>query len=193
MQCLSAHLLSAGRICDEHGIYIPKDSPPPPLEESDPEDWGTFDSQQQFKTGDFLFRKNQMSGGDIDTLMKLWSESGATAPFQNHGDLYDRIDASTVGEAPWDSFSVSYDGPPVEPGHETPDWMLQEYEAWFRDPVQLIRNLVANPDFADEFDYTPYHEYDHQGTHRFQDFMSGDWAWREAVCSLIATSESSHG
>ncbi|KAF7965204.1 hypothetical protein HWV62_45085 [Athelia sp. TMB] len=180
-----------GRICDEHGVYIPKDSPPPPLEESDPEDWGTFDNQQQFKTGEFLFRKNQMSGGDIDTLMKLWSESGATAPFQNHSDLYDRIDASTVGEARWDSFSVKYDGPPVKPGHETPDWMLQEYEAWSRDPVQLIRNLVANPDFADEFDYTPYHEYDHQGTHRFQDFMSGDWAWREA--DTITKDPNTHG
>ena len=119
--------------------------------------------------------------------MKLWSDGGATAPFQNHGDLYDRIDESTTGEAPWDHFSVSYDGPRPKPGEEVPDWMSQEYEAWYRDPVQLIHNLVANPDFVDEFDYTPYHEYDQEGTHRFHNFMSGDWAWREAVCFLVAT------
>lgn len=179
---MCAYPLSTGRICNQQGVYIPEDSPPPPLEhENDPEDWGTFDSKLQFETGDFLFRKNQMSAGDIDALMKLWSESGTAAPFKNHDDLYNRIDASNVGEAPWDNFSISYDGQLPEGNVETPDWMTQEYEGWFRDPVQLIRNLVANPDFKDEFDYAPYHEYDQQGKHRFHNFMSGDWAWREAV------------
>lgn len=175
--------LCAGRICDEHGVYIPEESLPPPLEhDNDPDDWGTFDSKHQFETGDFLFRKDQMSGGNIDTLMNLWSDSGATAPFRNHDDLYNRIDASSVGEAPWDDFTLSYNG---ELPEEHPEWMTQEYQGWFRDPVQLIRNLVANPDFKDEFDYVPYHEYDAQEKHRFHNFMSGDWAWREAVHNLL--------
>lgn len=126
-----------------------------------------------------------MSGGDIDTLMKLWSDSGATSPFRSHDDLYNRIDSSAVGEAPWADFTVSYGGAPPEDGSEPPEWMSQEYQAWFRDPVQLIRNLVANPDFKDEFDYAPYQEYDLQGKHRYQDLMSGDWAWRQAVCVSV--------
>lgn len=128
-----------------------------------------------------------MSGGDIDTLMKLWADSGVAPPFRNHNDLYDRIDASDVGEAPWDEFTLSYDGhiPGDESESEAPEWMTQEYQAWFRDPVKLIRNLVANPDFKDEFDYTPYQEYDEHGQHRFQDLMSGDWAWRQAVRIIL--------
>ena len=177
----------AGRICNEHGVYIPKDSSPPPREDGDSNDWETFDNRNQFETADFLFRKNQMSGGDIDTLMKLWADSGATPPFRNHDDLYGRIDASAVGEAPWDHFTVVYDGlipnGPNDP--EPPEWMTQEFQAWFRDPVQLIRNLVANPDFKDEFDYTPYQEYDEHGEHRFQDLMSGDWVWRQVVCFIL--------
>lgn len=180
--------LYTARICDQHGIYIPEESlPPPPEHDNDPDDWGTFNSRNQFETGDFLFRKNQMSGGDIDTLMNLWSDSGATAPFQNHDDLYSRIDAASVGEAPWDDFTLSYNGELRVPegDAEPPEWMTQEYQGWFRDPVQLIRNLVANPDFKDEFDYVPYHEYDKHNKHRFHDFMSGDWAWREAVRDFL--------
>ncbi|KAF7982136.1 hypothetical protein HWV62_29873 [Athelia sp. TMB] len=183
------HPTLTGRICDKNGVYIPDDSPPP-LEPDNADDWGTFDNKIQFETGDFLFRKNQMSGGDIDTLMKLWSDSGATAPFQNHADLYNRIDSSTVGEAPWTDFSLAYDGK-LPRKSEPPEWMTQEYQAWFRDPVQLIRNLVANPDFKDEFDYVPYHEYDENNKHRFQDFMSGDWAWRQA--DIITKDPRTHG
>lgn len=173
----------SGRICDEDGVYIPVDSAPPPLEhDGGPDNWGTFDNKTQFETGEFLYRKNQMSGGDIDTLMKLWSGSGAPAPFRNHADLYGRIDSSAVGEVPWSDFTLSYDGELPGGDSEPPEWMEQEYQAWYRDPVELVRNLVANPDFKDEFDYVPYHEYDEHGKHRFQDFMSGDWAWRQAVC-----------
>lgn len=117
----------------------------------------------------------------MDALMKLWSDSGAAPPFHNHADLYDRIDSSSVGDAPWTDFTVSYDGDIPEGESEPPEWMTQEYQVWFRDPVQLMRNLVANPDFKNEFDYTPYQEYDQQGKHRYQDLMSGDWAWRQAV------------
>lgn len=185
--CVYSSVLCAGRICDQHGVYIPEEgSLPPPFEHNkDPNDWGTFESKNQFETGDFLFRKNQMSGGDIDTLMHLWSDSGASAPFRNHDDLYNRIDTSSVGDAPWDNFTLSYDGELPDGDSEHPEWMTQEYQAWFRDPVQLIRNLVANPDFKDEFDYVPYHEYDAQEKHRFHNFMSGDWAWREAVHNLL--------
>ncbi|KAH9009824.1 hypothetical protein EDB85DRAFT_1881130, partial [Lactarius pseudohatsudake] len=37
-----------------------------------------------------------------------------------------------------------------------------------------------NPDFDCEFDYIPFCEFDAKKRRRWQDFMSGDWAWREA-------------
>ena len=49
------------------------------------------------------------------------------------------------------------------------------------DPYQLIHNLLQNPDFHAEFDYTPYQEYSMEGNHRFHNVMSGNWCWCEVV------------
>ena len=43
--------------------------------------------------------------------------------------------------------------------------MTEDHEIWFRDLVTLLENLLANPDFKDEFDYTPYQEYAADGSH----------------------------
>jgi Plavaka transposase len=107
----------------------------------------------------------------------------------NHREMYRTIDASpglqSLGDdatGRWQSFCISYeyeDDPWAPPGPRQ-SWMDYEYEVWFRDPEKLVQELIANPDFVDEFDYVPYHEY-HNGLHRFSDFMSGDWAWKQAV------------
>lgn len=130
-----------------------------------------------------------MSEGDTDFLLTLMNgllvAHGDTAPFQNHTDMHSKIDATTLGEAPWESFSLNYNGPLPEgiSADEIPSWMTEDYEVWYRDPVTLVENLLANPDFKDGFDYVPYQEHTPDGSHRFHDFMSGNWAWRQAVCT----------
>jgi hypothetical protein len=58
--------------------------------------------------------------------------------------------------------------------------MNDEYEVYFKDPRGLVQDIISNPDFASIFDYAPYHEY-LDGVHHFQNMMSGNWAWRQAV------------
>ena len=43
--------------------------------------------------------------------------------------------------------------------------------------------MLANPEFAEHFDYAPHRQYDPNlnGFHRYENFMSGDWAWKQAV------------
>jgi len=53
----------------------------------------------------------------------------------------------------------------------------------------LIHNMLSNPDYKDEFDYTPFQERDQDGNHRFQDFMSGNWAWKQCIGSVIYCNE----
>lgn len=124
-----------------------------------------------------------MSGGDIDSLLQIWENSLSVhddhAPFPNHKVMYRYIDAIPHGEALWRSFTISYTGdrPPEGP---CPSWMTDRQHIWYRDPLDVLQRMIANPDFAEEFDYTPYHEYIH-GEHQFRDFMSGDWAWKQAV------------
>jgi hypothetical protein len=132
---------------------------------------------------EFLYSQNQMSGGHIDTLLKLWAVSlaphGDSPPFKSHDDMYDTIDSTALGDVNWESFSLRYNGD--LPDGEVPSWMRAEHDVWFRDPRKLVENLLANPDFNNEFDYSPVQEYDAEGNHRFQNFMSGDWAWKHAV------------
>jgi Plavaka transposase len=124
-----------------------------------------------------------MSAGDINFMLNLWTASLAIhndkPPFSNATDLYKTIDSTPLGDVAWQSFSLQYDG--MQPVEGVPSWMQAEYDVWFRDPHVLVHNLLSNPDFKSDFDYTPFQETTTDGVHRFQDFMSGNWAWHQAV------------
>ena len=63
---------------------------------------------------------------EIDDLMDMWEDHSGTAPFSNHKDVYSKIDSIHIGDAPWESFSVSYSG--ELPDGVVPPWMMTEYE-----------------------------------------------------------------
>ena len=131
-----------------------------------------------------------MSEGNTDFLLNLISamqaSHGGSASFRNHTDMHNTIDVNILGEAPWDYFTLNYTGllPEGVSPENSPAWMTVDHEIWYHDPVTLIKNLLSNPDFKDEFDYAPYQEHATDGSHRFHDFMSGNWSWQQAVsCS----------
>ena len=136
-----------------------------------------------------------MSEGDMDFLLNLinglQAAHGKQAPFHNHSHMHNVIDVTTLGEAPWDHFTFNYNSPLPDNtawNDELPSWMTEEHEIWFHDPVTLLENLLANPDFKDEFNYVPYQEHTANGSHQFRDFMSGNWSWQEAVHLLFVDS-----
>jgi Plavaka transposase len=180
-------LKRTGRPCDADGNYLPPGSPPLPFDDPPLDNWFPFSSRIEFETADFLFRRNQMSAGDIDTLFELWGASllvsGGVPPFVNHKELYKTIDRATVGDIQWQSFTVSYDGPiTVE---EPPSWMTNDFEVWYRNPHEVIKSMLSNREFNGMLDSAPFREYDADGKRRYQNFMSGDWAWKQAV-SLVS-------
>lgn len=148
-----------------------------------PDDWTPYENRLQFEIADFLFRRNQMSAGDINFILHLWAESLAIhndePPFANATSLYKTIDLTPLAGTAWDTFSLQYNG-----DHAAGDalsWMSAEYDVWFRDPHILVHDLLSNPDFKADFDYAPFQERTSDGVHRFQDFMSANWAWNQAV------------
>lgn len=145
-------------------------------------DWGPFNSQVQFETADFLFKKAEMSQGDINILMQLWASTTVDhcAPFENHQDMLSTIDSIQEGDAPWDSFSAKYSGTP--PLTNPPDWMVKEYTVYYRNPLAVIRNMISNLAFDGQFDYSPFMEFEGESRQR-SDVMSGDWAWEQAAGS----------
>jgi len=181
--------LLTGRVCDEFGNYsIPKDAPPPPPPPPRPspahDDWTPYTNRVEFETAEFLYCKTQMSADNIDALTNLWAATllphADSPPFANHSDLYETIDSTPVGDVLWQSFSITYDGKRPANG-DMPDWMLAEHEVWFRDPHILVKNMLANPDYKAQIDYAPVQEFNDGGSRRYQNFMSGDWAWEQAV------------
>jgi len=73
--------------------------------------------------------------------------------------------------------------------------MDQTYDVWYHDPHVVIKNIFSNMDFDGEIDYVPYRDFLEDGSRRYKDFMSGDWAWEQVVSniSLIINHYGSHG
>jgi hypothetical protein len=169
--------------CEEDGTPLmdPETSTAIPWHQRS-DNWAPYKNHVAFELANFLYRREQMSAGNIDTILELWAASLAShndsPPFANHQNLYNTIDATPIAGVPWQSATLSYDGLRPE---QPPSWMESEYTIWFRDPRLLFKNLLENPDFSKSFDYTPYQQYDNKGKRRYEHFMSGDWAWKQAV------------
>ena len=172
--------------CDAHGFNLPPGTPPTPSCKAS-DDWLPYRNRIEFETANLLFREASLSRNKINRLLELWaaslldatnSESG-DPPFSSVAEMFKIIDATPLGDSPWRSFTVSYNGP--RPEGEAPSWMSQKYEVWFHCPRDIVCNILANPDFKDTFDVTPYKQYDEQGRHVYSNFFSANWPWQQAV------------
>ncbi|KIM51856.1 hypothetical protein SCLCIDRAFT_33120 [Scleroderma citrinum Foug A] len=149
--------------CDSNGNFLPNGTQPEPRQAKSKDDWSPYASH-------------------INTLLDLWAASlievSRPALFSDHKQMYQTIDNTELGDVKWQSFVVKYTG---DQGVDPALWMNDHYDVWFRDPHEVVRNMLANPDFADDMDYRPFREYDTKtSTCHWQDFMLGDWAWRQA-------------
>ncbi|KAG2059401.1 hypothetical protein BDR06DRAFT_1069438 [Suillus hirtellus] len=89
------------------------------------------------------------------------------------------IDSIPLGDVPWQNFAVKFCGD--KPDVDIPPWMNGSYDVWFRDPREVVHNMLVNPMYADEMDYQPYCEYASATDEcQWKDFMSADWAWDQA-------------
>ncbi|GBE87942.1 hypothetical protein SCP_1201680 [Sparassis crispa] len=188
------HELLNGRPCDVNGNFVVEGSIPPPRTKAYMDDWTPYSSRVEFETAEFLFKRDQMSQSKINTLMDLWAASllpyDADPPFADHADMYCTIDATPEGGIPWQSFTAAYTG--TLPEGKVPSWMTANYDVWFRDPHAVIKSMLANPDFNNEFNAAPYREFTGPaGQRRYTNIMSGHWAWKQA--DIIAADETTHG
>ena len=181
-----------GRPCNEYGDLLDPVSPPI-IETQDPTNWTPFCNHAEFETAKFLYKRCQMLASNIDSLMELWAAYSALqypenmssldlSPFFDHKDIYGTINAIPIGGVPWQSISLSYDGPIPE---NSSSWTNTEHMLWFRDPRLLFKNMLENPDFQNSFDYAPFWQYNTDDQCCYQNFMLGDWVWKQAVSLLV--------
>lgn len=135
-----------------------------------------------------------MSGKKIDELMDIWAafnEGDTSPPFANSKDLYDVIDAIEVGDVAWQSFSVKYNGE-IPEGSTPPTWKTSAFEVWYRNPLQVLEGQLGNRDFKTELDFAPKQVFAKNGKRQYSDFMSGNWAWDQAVRYMLNFSNRAH-
>ncbi|KAI6045507.1 hypothetical protein EDC04DRAFT_2598803 [Pisolithus marmoratus] len=122
--------------------------------------------------------------------------------------------AVSVGTVKWENFKITYKckhqdrqnadeqdeliklaGLGGQDGQDEPNapWMFDVYDVWYRDPCQVIHNLLGCTNIKDEMDFVPYQEFNAMNKQRhWEDFMSGDWAWEEAD-KIISINSSTAG
>ncbi|KAF9816376.1 hypothetical protein IEO21_04129 [Rhodonia placenta] len=179
--------------CDADGKLLPPNTAPLPWSLRPADDWTPYTSRAAFELTEFLFRHVQMSKSDINTLMDLWAASmlpyGSQPPFDSVENMYSTIDATELGDAPWESFVGEYTGP--QPDDDVPSWMSTKYHIWKRDVRTVLHHLLGNPTFDGEIDLVPYRDFDADGERQFVNVMSADWAYRQA--DKIAEDPTTHG
>ncbi|KAI5980694.1 hypothetical protein EDD15DRAFT_2392728 [Pisolithus albus] len=152
-----------GQPCNAEGDFLPNGAQPEPRQPRSPDDWSPYNSRLEFELADFTYTCSQMSAVSLNVLLELWAasliEAGGGPIFSSCREMYQAIDNTDVGDVKWQSFT----------------------DIWFRDPRKVVQNMLGNSEFAKEMDYQPFREYDMKSSmRRWQDFMSGDWAWRQA-------------
>ena len=128
-----------------------------------------------------------MAGTKISDLLDIWAayqqiydiDTTNGPPFSSARDLYNTIDSMEVGDVAWQAFSVEFDG--EISGDEIPPWKKKSYEVWFRDPLKIVEAQIANKDYARKMDYVPKQMFSRAEKRQYSDFMSGNWAWEQAV------------
>ncbi|KAI0363452.1 hypothetical protein BV20DRAFT_1039932 [Pilatotrama ljubarskyi] len=178
--------------CDPGGWLLPDSTPPLPHNCPPSDNYLPFTSEQHFQLTNFLFRKEQMSGGNIDELMQILAAftPDHVALFMDSDDVYATIDNITLADMPWFAFKVSYKGP--LPDGEVPKWMTEKFTVWFRDPPKVLHQQLGNQDIClDEIDWTAKHVFNQKGQHVYENVMSADWAWQQA--DTIAADLKTHG
>ena len=180
---------SEGRRCDARGIFLPPEALPEPLTTKEDDDWSPFTLRAGFELAEFLFAEAELSQKKINKLLELWTATlvphGDSPPIANHQDLHRQIDAIRLGNIQWESSPLKYTRP-LPKMTRIPEWMTTEYDVWYRDPRKVIKNILATPDFDGHIDFVAYQEFNGE-KRQYGNVMSGDWSWRQSVCSLHST------
>jgi hypothetical protein len=126
----------------------------------------------------------QASAGNINQLFKIWAANnvaffdGAKPVFANVEELHSAIDGSTYGGAAWRELEFKYDG---HVDDNSPPWKKATYVSHTWNTLEVVKNMAASSEFRDKWDTVPIEEYTEGHERRYSNFMSGRWAWQEAV------------
>ena len=86
-----------------------------------------------------------MSGTNINDLLQIWATTlveDQDPSFMSKNNMYSAIDEFDLGGAPWNCFTVKYNGE-IQEGGVTP-WKHKSFEVWCHDPWIIMHNQLGN-------------------------------------------------
>ncbi|KAI9435153.1 hypothetical protein H4582DRAFT_1817832 [Lactarius indigo] len=187
--------------CSSDGRFLRDLSQPPTSEllESRSNPWLPFSDRLAYEWAHYHYIHLQSSAGDIQRGLDLWRatvmmyqtdhSSCDGVPWKSATEMYGTIDSISAGGVGWTTYQLSYSGP--QPTGAAPQWMQETYELNVRDVLSVFKEQLASKEFDGEFEYTPYEEYNKNGSHIYSNLMSGNWAFREA--DTISQDKTTHG
>ena len=170
------------------GEFLPDGSPPPSWNDPAPNNFAPYVSREAYELADLLFRRNQMPEDQINDLMQIWARTlpvDEDPPFANAPHLYATIDATVLGHIPWELVSAEFQTDNLDEEDINTPWKMKSYDIWFRGPLKIIKVQLGRRDFVGEIDFALKQVRDGEtNVRRYQDFMSGEWAWDQVVSGI---------
>ena len=187
---LRSHPLFLARPCDVHGNFLPPHAPPPLR--PDDIDWHPFPDRPSFEFAEWSFEEAPLSKEALRRLFRILAAKHTVDGLPDYDPIYktqqdilDTIDAITYGEVSWRTLAIRYRGPLTA---DSPLWKRHVYLVHTRDALRVVENLVSSSELDGKFDYVPYEEFTGLNCRRVSDFMSGRWAFKQAVCDAFINS-----
>lgn len=168
---------------------MPPDTQPNPPLPKDAGTWHPFKSRSHFELADFMFRRNEMAGEQIEDLMHILAslDSEGQPPFAGRDEVYASID-KIAEEEEWSSLTLWHtDVDAVAEGGDTstlPSWKQAKYDLWLRDSKKVVQAQLSNPEVKDYIDYAPRQVFGNKHQRVWSDFMTGNWAWEQCVSNI---------
>ena len=185
MKCrLSKHI---AKPCNVRGEYLPLYARPEAVPDNNANPWSPFLSHVKFDFANYHFVEAQNSASLINKALDHWAACvlpfGRVAPWKSSSELYTTIDAINLGDLPWKTYTVRYQGP-FPPG-TPPKWMTQMYELCTCDLRQVLHHQLGTTAFKDNINLSPYRQFDNTYQRTWSNLMSADWSWAQAIRSNL--------
>ncbi|OCH85606.1 hypothetical protein OBBRIDRAFT_739626, partial [Obba rivulosa] len=138
--------------------------------------WAPFESLEEWELAKWLLTSG-LSQRAVDDFLRLRiTQDRMRLSFLNKYAFFKKVDA-LPRTTEWTCERFEAVGDELD---ENGNRLTETLELWKRDPVEVIRELIGNPDFREHIKYAPEHLYsDPEGQHRlYENMWSADWWWK---------------
>jgi len=97
--------------------------------------------------------------------------------FRSISDFNKRVDSIPAKGGRWrNAFLDRFDN--------APGWVPQQNEFWFRDSLEVLKDIASDSRLASDMKWAPQKNYNERGQRIYSELWSADWWWRKQVLYL---------